>query len=159
MGLRSPVRLPGYTTFMDVLEPIRRGYHAFGLGAAEDVRAMLDQTGPEPACWEIHRWGLWNRHRPAGEVAALAIFGPLPPGFELAGVEVSGWEPDERTGRLVVEGTFRVRRRGSWDADALPFSHVWSFADGHVESVYNVLQSFEVRRLPAGKACPPVQAA
>jgi hypothetical protein len=144
---------------MDVFEPIRRGYHAFGLGADEDVRAMLDQTGPEPACWEIHRLGLWGRHRPAGEVAALTIFGPVPPGYELAGVQVTGWEPDDRTRRLVVEGTFRLRQRGSWDAVKLPFGHVWSFADGHVASVYNVLQGFEVRRLPAGRACPVAQAA
>ena len=133
-------------------EPIRRGYHAFGLGADEDVRGMLDQDGPEPARWEIHRFGLWDHHRPAPEVAALAIFGPLPPGFEVAGVRIETWDPDERTQRLVVDGMTRVRKQGGWDTFELPFSHVWSFADGRVDNVYNVLQSFEVRRLPS-EAC------
>jgi hypothetical protein len=134
---------------MDLFEPIRRGYHALGLGADEDVRAMLDQSGPKPARWEIHRFGLWRRTRPAGEVAALALFGPLPPQFELTGVEVSAWEPDKRGTHLVVDGSFRVRRRGSWDTLELPFSHVWSFANGRVQSVYSVLGGFELRRLPA----------
>ena len=137
---------------MDLYEPIRRGYHAFGLGADEDVLAMLDQTGPDPACWEVRRWGLWARHRPAGDVAALAIFGPIPAGYELAGVRVQRWEPDARTGRLVVDGLVRMRRHGSWDSVELPFSHVWSFAGGHVDNVFNVLDGFEVRRLPP-EAC------
>jgi hypothetical protein len=138
---------------MDRYEPIRRGYRAFGLGADEDVRAMLDQTGPEPACWEIHRWGLWGRHRPAPEVAALAIFGFIPPGYEIAGVRIDTWEPDERTGRLVVDGMYRIRLFGSWDFDELPFSHVWSFAGGRVDSVVNVLDGFEVRRLEDDTVC------
>ena len=132
---------------MDIYEPIRRGYHAFGLGVDEDVLAMLDQDGPDPACWEVRRWGLWGRHRPAGDVAALAIFGPLPEDHEIAGVCVERWEADAGTGRLVVDGRVRVRRRGSWDSVELPFSHVWSFAGGRVDNVCNVLEGFEVRRL------------
>ena len=132
---------------MDVFEPIRRGYHAIGLGADEDVRAMLDQDGPTPAHWEIRRFAL-RRRRPAGEVAALTLFGPVPQPYELARVHVTSWEVDARTGRLVVNGSFRLRRRGSWDAEELPFSHVWSFAGDRVQSVTNVLQGFEVRRLP-----------
>ena len=138
---------------MDVYEPIRRGYHAFGLGADEDVLAMLDQTQPEPACWEIRRWGLWGRHRQAPEVAALAIFGAIPPSYEIAGVRIDTWDPDERTGRLVVDGLVRVRLRGSWDFEELPFSHVWSFEDGRVDSVLNVLDGFEVRRLRETSVC------
>jgi ketosteroid isomerase-like protein len=138
---------------MDHLEPIRRRYRAFGLGADEDVRAMLDQSGPEPACWEVHRFSLRRRSRPVGEVAALALFGHLPSQFELVHVLVSTWLPDERHARLVVGGHFRVRVRGTWEAVELPFSHVWSFAGGRVESVHNVLEGFELRRLPAALSC------
>jgi hypothetical protein len=133
---------------VDVFEPIRRGYHAIGLGADADVRAMLDQDGPSPARWEIHRFALRRRHGSAGEIAALALFGPVPQPYALASVRVSSWEPDARTGRLVVGGSFRLRRRGTWDGEELPFSHVWSFADDRVQSVTNVLQGFELRRLP-----------
>ena len=138
---------------MDHLEPIRRGYYAIGLGADEDVRAMLDQSGSEPACWEIRRFSLRHRSRPAGEVTALALFGGLPEQFELVGVRVTTWLPDERRARLVVGGQFRLRVRGTWDALELPFSHVWSFAGDQVQSVHNVLEGFEVRRLPAALAC------
>jgi ketosteroid isomerase-like protein len=134
---------------MDFLEPIRRGYVAIGLGADEDVRAMLDQSGAEPASWEVRRFSLRRRSRPAGEVAALALFGNVPPQFELVRVRVTTWLPDERGARLVVGGHFRVRVRGTWETVELPFSHVWSFADGRVQSVHNVLEGFELRRLPA----------
>ena len=138
---------------MDLFEPIRRGYHALGLGADEDVRAMLDQSGPEPACWEVHGFSLRHRSRPAGEVAALALFGRLPPQFELVRVQVTTWLPDVRHARLVVGGHFRVRLRGTWEALELPFSHVWSFASGRVQSMHNVLEGFELRRLPAAASC------
>jgi hypothetical protein len=137
---------------VDVYEPIRRGYHALGLGADQDVRAMFDQDGPEPACWEVHRWTLWGRRRPAPETAALALFGAMPPGYEIAGVRIETWEPDQRTARLVVDGLVRVRRGGGWEHELLPFSHVWSFRDGRVENVLNVLEGFELRRLPP-EAC------
>ena len=101
---------------MDVFEPIRRGYHAIGLGADEDVRAMLDQDGPAPASWEIRRSALRRRRRPAGEVAALTLFGPVPQPYELVRVQVTSWEPDARTGRLVVNGSFRLRLCGTGDA-------------------------------------------
>ena len=138
---------------MDLFEPIRRGYRALGLGADEDVRAMFDQSGPEPACWEVHRFTLRHRSRPAGEVAALALFGRLPPQFELVRVQVRSWSPSERHARLVVGGSYRVRVRGTWEALELPFSHVWSFAGDHVQSVTNVLEGLELRRLPAGLSC------
>ena len=37
---------------MGIFEPIRRGLPGFGADA--DVLGMLEQGGPEPACWEIH---------------------------------------------------------------------------------------------------------
>ena len=139
---------------MDIFESVRRGYHALGFGAAADVLAMLDQTGPEPVCWEIHSLDLRRvRSRPAGEVAARDLFGGLPAQFELTGVQVRTWSPSERHGRLVVTGTYRVRIRGTAETLDLPFSHVWSFADGRVMNVRNLAEGFELQRLPAGASC------
>ena len=138
---------------MDVFEPIRRGYHALGLGADEDVRAMLDQSGSEPARWEVHSLDLRVRSRPAGEVAALDLFGRLPAQYELVSVQVRSWSPNERRARLVVGGRYRVRVRGTSEAFDLPFSHVWSFANGRVKDVHSVTEGFELRRLPAVASC------
>jgi len=138
---------------MDIFEPIRRGYHALGLGADEDARAMLDQSGPEPACWEIHSLDVRVRSRPAGEVAALDLFGRLPAQYELVHVQVRSWSPNERHARLIVGGSYRVRVRGTPEAFDLPFSHVWSFANGRVKDVRSVTEGFELRRLPAAASC------
>ena len=98
---------------MDIFEPIRRGYHAMGFGADADVLGMLDQGGPEPACWEVHSLDFRVRSRPAGEVAALDLFGRLPAQYELVHVQVRTWSPSERHARLVVGGGYRVRVRGT----------------------------------------------
>lgn len=139
---------------MDIFEPIRRGYHALGLGADADVLAMLDQDGPEPACWEIHSLDARRvRSRPAGEVAALALFGGLPAQFELVGVQVRSWTANERHARLAVGGSYRVRVRGTAETFDLAFSHVWSFANGRPKEVRNLTEGFELRRLPASASC------
>jgi hypothetical protein len=138
---------------MDIFEPIRRGYHALGFGADADVLGMLDQGGSAPACWEIHSLDARVPSRPAGEVAALALFGRLPAQFELVHVQVRMWTPSERHARLVVGGTYRVRVRGTAEAFDLPFSHVWSFADGLVKDVRSLTEGFELRRLPAAVSC------
>ena len=139
---------------MDIYEPIRRGYNALGFGADADVLAMLAQGGPEPACWEIHSLDARRvRSRPTGEVAALALFGGIPAQFELASVQVRTWAPNLRRALLVVGGSYRVRIRGSAETLDLPFSHVWSFANGRVKDVRNLSEGFELRRLPAGAAC------
>jgi hypothetical protein len=135
---------------MDVFEPIRRGYHALGFGADADVLAMLDQGGPQPARWEIHSLDPRGvRSRPTGEVAALDLFGAFPAQYDLAGVRVRSWSPNERRARLVVGGTYRLRVRGTSEAFDLPFTHIWSFADGRVKDVLNLTEGFELRRLPA----------
>ena len=107
---------------MDIFEPIRRGYHALGFGADADVLDMLDQSGPEPACWEIHSLDARVRSRPAGEVAALDLFGRLPAQYELVHVQVRTWSPSVRHARLAVGGVYRVRVRGTLEAFDLPFS-------------------------------------
>ena len=137
-----------------MFESVRRGYHALGFGADADVLGMLDQNSPEPACWEIRSLDARRvRSRPAGEVAALDLFGGLPSQFELAGVQVRTWSPNVRHARLVVGGSYRVRIRGTAETLDLPFSHVWSFADGRVKDVRNLAEGFELRRLPAGASC------
>jgi ketosteroid isomerase-like protein len=142
----------GNNSAMDLFEPVRRGYHAIGLGADEDVRGMLDQSGPEPACWEVRTLGFWRHSHPAGEVAALALFGRLPARFELVRVRIGTWLPDERA-RLVVGGSFRVRARDTREDLDLPFSHIWSFADGRVREVRNVIEGFDLRRLASTASC------
>ena len=138
----------------DSFEPVRRGYRALGFGANADVLAMLDQSGPEPACWQIHSLDVRRvRSRPAGEVAALALFGGLPEQFELASVQVRTWSPDARLAHLVVGGSYRVRIRGTAETIDLPFSLVWSFTNGRVKEVRNLAEGFELRRLSAGAAC------
>ena len=138
---------------MDIFEPIRRGYHALGFGADVDVLDMLDQSGPEPACWEVHRLGFLGHSRPAGEVAAQDLFGRLPEQYELVRVQVTSWSPNERRQSLVVGGRYRVRIRGTWEAFELPFTHIWSFANGRVKDVLNLTEGFELRRLPAAASC------
>ncbi len=138
---------------MDIFEPIRRGYHALGFGADADVLAMLDQSGPEPACWEVHSLDARMRSRPAGEVAALELFGRLPAQYELVRVQVRSWSTNERHARLVVGGSYRVRVRGTSEAFDLPFSHVWSFANGRVKDVRSLTEGFELRRRPAAASC------
>ncbi len=131
---------------MDVLELIRRGYKALGLGADDDVLAMFDQLGGEPESWVVHNLSVFGGEHPASEVAALSLFGGLPPHFELAGVTVRGWSLNRRQTRLMVTGHFRVRVRGTWEGMELPFSHVWSFVNGRVTSVLSVLDGVELRR-------------
>jgi ketosteroid isomerase-like protein len=138
---------------MEVFELIRRGYRALGFGADADVLAMFDQVGPEPACWEVHGLDLRVRSRPAGEVAALALFGRLPEQYEFVGVQVRSWTPNERRARLAVGGSYRVRLRGTSESFDLPFSHVWSFANGRVKDVQSLTEGFELRRLPAAAHC------
>ena len=50
-------------------------------------------------------------------------------------------------------GQCRLRLRGTSEAVELPFGHVWSFVDGRVHCVHNVLDGFELRRLPAAVSC------
>jgi len=132
---------------MEVFELIRRGYRALGLGAAADVLAMFDQLGGDPEAWVVRDLSAFGGEHPAGEVAALSLFGGLPSHFELAGVTLRGWALNRRGTRLMVSGHYRVRVRGTWEGMELPFSHVWSFVDGRVTSVLNVLDGVELRRV------------
>jgi hypothetical protein len=132
---------------VDVQELIKRGYRALGLGADDDVLAMFDQLGSEPAAWVVYELGAFSSRHPAGEVAAMELFGGLPPHFEVIGVEPHTWSMNRRQTRLTVAGHFRVRVRGSWEVLVLPFSHIWDIVGGRVVKVYSLLDGVELRRL------------
>ena len=137
---------------MDIFERVRRGYRALGLGADADVLAMLDQDGPEPACWEIHSLDIRRvRSRPAREVAALDLFGGFPVAVraDRRAAEVLG---AERTSRAPGRGRqYRLRLRGTAETLDIPFSHYWSFKDGRVKEVRNLTEGYELRRRPVGR--------
>ena len=76
---------------MDAEEVIKRGYRALGLGADDDVLAMFDQRGGEPALWMVYDLGVFGGRRPAGDVVAMELFAGLPSHFEVIGVEPRAW--------------------------------------------------------------------
>jgi len=136
---------------MDVIERIRRGYRAVGLGAPRDVLAMFHQEQAEPPDWVVRYLSDARRPRASGEIAAMDLFGPLPARFELIGVELRAWDLHERRDRLIVWGTYRTRLRGTWEVLPVPFIHIWDFAGDQVESVLDYLSGIEVVRGEASR--------
>jgi hypothetical protein len=63
---------------VDAHELMKRGYRALGLGANDDVLAMFDQRGGEPADWAVYELGACGRRHPASGVVAMELFGGLP---------------------------------------------------------------------------------
>jgi hypothetical protein len=131
---------------MDVQDVIVRGYRALGLGAADDVLAMFDQLGAEPADWVVYEVGALGR-RAASEVVATELFRGLPAHFEVIGVEPRNVSMNRRRTRLTVSGRFRVRPHGSWEVLALPFTHIWHLAGGRIDGVVSLMDGVELRRL------------
>jgi len=132
---------------MDAEESIKRGYHALGLGADDDVLAMFGQRDAEPALWVVYELGAFGGRHPAGDVVAMELFAGLPSHFEVIGVEPRTWSMNRRRTRLAVIGRYRVRVRGSWEVLALPFTHIWHIPGGRVEKVVSLLDGVEIRRL------------
>jgi hypothetical protein len=130
---------------MDVLERIRRGYHAIGHGAPRDVLAMFHQEQDDPPEWVIDDS---VRIVPSREVVAMDLFaGAVPSHWEVIGVDLRNWDFYAREARLVVSGKFRTRPRGTWEVVPLPFIHIWSVdADDQVRGVFDYLAGIEVRR-------------
>jgi hypothetical protein len=129
---------------MDVLERIRKGYHAIGPGASRDVLAMFHQEQDDAPEWVVDDSG---RTMPARDVVATDLFaGMLPAHWEVTGVELRMWDFYQRTCRLVVAGRYRTRPRGTWEVMALPFVHIWSLGDGQVQGVFDYFAGIEVRR-------------
>ena len=97
---------------MDAEELIKRGYRALGLGADDDVLAMFDQLGGEPAQWAVCALGAFGSRHRAGDVVAMELFVGLPSHFEVIGVELRTWSMNRRRTRLTVIGRYRARVRG-----------------------------------------------
>jgi hypothetical protein len=132
---------------MDSLELIRRGYRSLGLGADNNVLAMFDQLGLQPAHWAVRNMSAFGRYHPAHDVAAMDLFGGIPSHYEVVGVDPQSWKVNRRETRLMVSGQYRVRPRGTWEVVALPFAHVWYLAGDHVDRVVSLLDGVELRRL------------
>jgi ketosteroid isomerase-like protein len=137
---------------MDVQELIKRGYRALGLGADDDVLALFDQLGGEPADWAVYEMGAFGRSRPAGDVVAMELFGGLPSHFEVIGVELRTWSMNRRRTTVTVIGRYRARVRGTWEVLALPFTHIWHIPNGRVDKVVSLLDGVEIRRLAPARA-------
>jgi len=137
---------------MDLQELIQRGYRAVGLGADDDVLALFDQLGAEPAAWEVFEVAAFGRRHPARDVVAMELFGGLPSHFEVIGVEPRTWTMNRRGTTLTVIGRYRARVRGTWEVLALPFTHIWHFPSGRVEKVVSLLDGVEIRRLAPVRA-------
>ena len=140
---------------MDVQELIKRGYRALGLGADDDVLAMFDQLGGEPAHWAVYEVGAFGRRHPASDVVAMELFGGLPSHFEVIGVELRTWSMNRRATKLTVIGRYRARIRGTWEVLALPFTHIWHVPGGRVDRVVSLLDGVEIRRLAPAQSRPP----
>lgn len=137
---------------MDAQELIKRGYRALGLGADDDVLAMFDQLGSEPADWAVYEAGAFGRRRPASDVVAMELFGGLPSHFEVIGVELRTWSMNRRGTKLTVIGRYRARIRGTWEVLALPFTHIWHVPGGRVDRVVSLLDGVEIRRRAPAEA-------
>ena len=59
---------------------------------------------------------------------------------------------NRRRTRLTVIGRSRVRVRGSWEALALPLTHIWRIPGGRVEKVVSLRDGVEPRRLAPAPA-------
>ena len=66
-------------------ELIKRRYRVLGLGADDDVLAMFDQLGGEPADWVVYELGAFGRRHSAGDIVAMELFGGLPSHLEMIG--------------------------------------------------------------------------
>ena len=135
---------------MDVVELLRRGYRALGLGAERDVLAMFDQTveGGDVR-WVVVEMTGSGRPAATREVVAHDLLGSIPSHWEVVGVQVERWQ--RRGDRIVVIGHIRTRSRGGWDVESLPFAHIWRVAGDRVESVRGYLEAIELRRAASDK--------
>ena len=134
---------------MDVLERIRRGYGAVGPGAPRDLLAMFHQEEDAPPDWVVYDTVASGRTHASREVVATDLFGGLPDGWEVIGVELRLWDVYESFSKVVVGERFRARPRGTWEVMTLPFVHIWTYAGEQVETVLDYLAGIEVRRLDA----------
>jgi hypothetical protein len=131
---------------MDVLERIRRGYHAVGPGSPRAMLAMFHQEEAGAPQWVVYDVGDTGRVFESRDVVALDLFGGLPAHWELTGVDLRIWDFHERRSRLVVGGRFHSRPRGTWERIPIPFLHIWTVSGDQVLSVFDYFAGIEVRR-------------
>ena len=131
---------------MNVLERIRRGYHAVGPGAPRAVLAMFHQEEDDAPEWVVHDIGDTGRVFESRDVVALDLFGGLPAHWEITGTDLRIWDFYERRSRLVVGGRFHSRPRGTWEMVPIPFLHIWTVSGDQVVSVMDYFAGIEVRR-------------
>jgi hypothetical protein len=130
---------------VDVGELLTRGYRSFGFGADADVLRMFDQRiEGDTIRWVVVDYISGGRETATREVVAHDLLGSIPPHWEVAGVDTHCWR--RRGDSIVVTGHIRVRPRGGWDVESLPFAHIWRVTGDKVVSVRSYLDGIEVRR-------------
>ena len=129
---------------MDIVELLRRGYRSLGFGADADVLRLFDQRiEGDTVRWVVVDYVSGGRETTTREVVAHDLLGSIPSHWEVAGVDTHSWRRQGAT--IVVTGHIRVRPRGGWEVEALPFAHIWKVAGDKVVSVRSYLDGIELR--------------
>jgi hypothetical protein len=130
---------------VDVVELLSRGYRSLGLGAHADVLRLFDQRiEGDTVRWVVVDYVSGGRETATREVVAHDLLGSIPSHWEVAGIDTQSWRRQGQT--IVVTGHIRVRPRGSWDVESLPFAHIWKVTGDQIVSVRSYLDGIEVRR-------------
>jgi hypothetical protein len=130
---------------VDILELLTRGYRSLGLGADANVLRLFDQRiEGDTVRWVVVDCISGGRETATREVVAHDLLGSIPSHWEVAGVDTHSWRRQGQT--IVVTGHIRVRPRGGWNVESLPFADIWKVAGDKVVSVRSYLDGIEVRR-------------
>ncbi len=130
---------------MDIVDILARGYRSLGLGANANVLRLFDQRiEGDTVRWVVVDYVSGDRETATREVVAHDLLGSIPSHWEVAGVDTRSWRRQGET--IVVTGHIRVRPRGGWDVESLPFAHIWKTTGDKVVSVRSNLDGIEVRR-------------
>jgi len=123
---------------------LSHGYASLGFGADRAVLALFDQTpGNEPAWRVVDLIG--GTRFASREIVADDLLGSIPGHWQVTRVEAVDFK--EHGDRIVVTGRIYCRPRTSWETEALPFAHIWTFRQDKVVSVRSYLDGVELRRI------------
>jgi hypothetical protein len=146
------------------LEALRELYASLGPGLPLEVARVFGGDGsPASEQWYVRvrrgrgailapqRW-----HRVAVDDLTSARLFLLPPAWEFTRAALSELhgELTRRGDLLSAQGTFYCRPRGSWDADPLPFLHLWTMCAGRALRFESYLEGLEMRRVGGLGGCP-----